>query len=162
LPFFYTRTNIIRGALIYTIGDSTAALIVDEFSLLRLLAILFLGGVVYAFEIPNLLLWINDHYYADSFKNKFLGALIFSFYFNPLWIARHLLIINLFQGNFDAISWDLLTIGFRSFIYSLPFVFPMNYMVTNVVRYNWRFTVSGIISGIMALYYALSESIFGK
>jgi hypothetical protein len=35
-------------------------------------------------------------------------------------------------------------------------------MVTNVVRYNWRFTVSGIISGIMALYYALSESIFGK
>ena len=50
---FYKITDIINGALIYSIGDSIAALIIKDFSIGRLLGILFLGGFIYSAEIPK-------------------------------------------------------------------------------------------------------------
>lgn len=161
MRFTFTKNNMIRGAVIYAIGDSIAALITDDFSLQRLLGIIFLGGIVYAFEIPNLLGWIKENFYDKEVKHgKIYSTLIFSIYFNPLWIARHLLILNLFEGNFGEINMNLLSIGIDSFIYSTPVALPANYIITNVISYKWRFTVSAIFSGMMALYYALSETWF--
>jgi len=42
----YTKNNILKGAVIYAAGDSIAALILNEFSLIRLLGMMFIGATV--------------------------------------------------------------------------------------------------------------------
>ena len=37
-------------------------------------------------------------------------------YFNPIWIARHLLFIKLFSGQLDAIGWHIFEIALWSFL----------------------------------------------
>jgi hypothetical protein len=160
LKLIFSKENIIRGALIYAAGDSAAALIMDDFSLMRLAGILFLGGIVYAFEIPNYLFWINKHFHNEKKFTKITAAFLFTLYFNPLWIARHLFILNLFQGNFESLNFQLISIGTGSFIASIFWVLPANYIITNVIKYRYRFTISAIFSGLMAVYYALSETLF--
>jgi hypothetical protein len=55
----YTKSNIIRGALIYSSGDLIATLLLGEFSSARLLGMMALGATLYAFEIPNYFAWIE-------------------------------------------------------------------------------------------------------
>ena len=124
------------------------------------MGILFLGGLVYAFEIPNYLRWLAKKFYKDELYTKILSSVLFTLYFNPLWIARHLLILNLFKGNFDQITWDLLRIGFDSFIYSFFFTLPVNYIIINKIPVKWKFAVTAVFSSSMAVFYALSEVIF--
>ena len=54
----YTKANILRGALIYSAGDMVASILLDEFTLYRLIGMMLLGATVYAFEIPNYFQWI--------------------------------------------------------------------------------------------------------
>ncbi len=121
---------------------------------------MFLGGLIYSFEIPFVLKWLNKKFNRDDFKTKWLSALLFTLYFNPLWIARHLLILNLFKGNYDQISWQLLEIGFSSFIFSFLFTLPANYIIINKIPQKFKFPVTAAFSSSMAIYYALSEVIF--
>ncbi len=151
-----SRSDMIRGAIIYSIGDTIAQLIVHNFSYTRLLGIIFLGGIVYAFEIPNYLYWLNKKFSDNKFSTKILAAVLFTLYFNPFWIARHILVLDFFQGSWGQINWHLLQIGWESFIYSVIFVVPFNYLIANVIPYRWRFISTGVFSGIMAIYYALS------
>ncbi len=160
LALFYSRSNILRGSLIYAIGDTLACLISGEFLITRLIGMLIIGGTVYAFEIPNYLLYLNDKNWGNDLKAKLKRGILFHLYFNPLWIARHLLMINLISLNFEAINFDLVTIGWYSFLYSTPFVFPANFVLQNYIPYKWRFVASGIFSGVMAVYYALSAILF--
>jgi hypothetical protein len=125
-----------------------------------LLGILFLGGIVYAIEIPNYLKWLGKKFYKDDLFSKLLSTLLFTLYFNPLWIARHLLILDLFRGNFNQINWDLLRIGLNSFLYSFFFTLPVNYIIINKVPKKWKFAVTAVFSSSMAVFYALSEVIF--
>lgn len=81
-------------------------------------------------------------------------------YFNPLWIWRHLLFIKIFSGNFEQIDLDLLFIASLSFLVNIPISFIANYIIQNKVHLRWRFLSSAIFSAIMAIYYALSETLF--
>lgn len=160
MNFFYTKANIIRGALIYCIGDTLATLISGDFNITRMFGIAIMGGTMYAFEIPNFLLWLNDKDFGSSLKAKWTRTILFTLYFNPLWIARHVLLLELFSGNFEKINWDLLNLGWDAFLYPLPIVIPANYIISNIIPYKWRFVGSTTFSGIMAIYYAVAPIIF--
>lgn len=157
----YTKYNIIRGAIIYSSGDLIAALLLGEFSILRLLGMMILGGTLYALEIPNYFAWIERKTKAIVGLKKTLAKTYLAIlYFNPLWIARHLLFIKLFSGNFSEINLSLLKIAGLSFLVNIPISFVANYLIQNKVNLDWRFLASAIFSALMAIYYALSEVIF--
>ncbi len=82
-------------------------------------------------------------------------------YFNPLWIARHLLFIALLTGNTSSIGWGLLRLGAISFAVNIPVAFTANFLIQNMVPLRWRFFSSAVFSSLMAVYYALSGTIFG-
>lgn len=157
----YTNDNIIKGALVYSSGDLIAALLLGEFSTYRLLGMIFLGATLYAFEIPNYFAWIENKTKEIAGNKKTLvktGLAIL--YFNPLWIARHLLFIKIFSGNYNQIDLNLLVIAGLSFLVNIPISIVANYFIQNKVILNWRFLASAIFSALMAIYYALSEVIF--
>ncbi|WP_103072086.1 hypothetical protein [Aquimarina sediminis] len=157
----YTKSNIIRGAIIYSIGDTIAAIILNEFLWTRIVGIVFIGATVYAFEIPNYFSWIDRKTKAlKKSKLTLTKTALAILYFNPFWIARHLLFIKLFSGNVNHIGWQLVYISFWSFLVNIPISFVANYVIQNRIHLNWRFLASAIFSAIMAIYYALSETIF--
>jgi len=158
----YTKQNIIKGALIYSAGDTIAAFLLDEFSWYRVLGMILVGATFYAFEIPNYFDWIvkkTEH--LKGLKATLTKTGLAILYFNPLWIARHLLFIKFFSGQFQDIGWNLLAIAFWSFLANIFISFIANYIIQNRFKLKWRFLGSAIFSAIMAIYYALSETIFG-
>lgn len=158
----YTKQNIIKGAFIYSIGDTIAALLVNEFSNIRLLGILVIGATFYALEIPNYFAWIDkktSHF--KGFKLSLTKATLAILYFNPFWIMRHLAIIKYISGKQNEINMHLLEIAFISFLVNIPISFIANYIIQNKIKLDNRFISSAIFSGLMAIYYALSETWFG-
>lgn len=120
------------------------------------------GATFYAFEIPNYFDWIvkkTEHQKGLKATLSKTGLAIL--YFNPLWIARHLLFIKLFSGQFESIGWNLLEIAFLSFVANILISFMANYVIQNQFILKWRFLASAIFSALMAIYYALSETFFG-
>ena len=157
MKFIFTKANIVKGGLIYTIGDSIAALISNEFTIFRMLGVLIIGATIYAFEIPNYFSWIDQKIQAKpgiltSFKRAGLAML----YFNPLWIARHMLFILLLKTQYESINISLLKIAFLSFLVNIPISLLANYIIQNNIQFKYRFVASAIFSGLMAIYYALS------
>lgn len=153
----FKLSNVVRGGLIYAAGDTTAALILEEFSWLRLGGMLFIGATLYAFEIPNYFNWIDKKVSGrQGFNAGMYRTFLAIIYFNPLWIARHLLIIQLLMLQFDQISWNLLYVGFISFVVNIPISIIANYVIQNQIKLDWRFLASAIFSALMAIYYALS------
>lgn len=121
----------------------------------------FIGATVYAFEIPNYFSWI------DVKTNKLSGTKLTLAktglaiaYFNPLWIARHLIFIKIFEGDFNQINVSLFYVAVWSFLLNIPISLIANYGIQNKIKLKWRFLASAIFSAIMAIYYALSETIF--
>ena len=157
----YTQSNIVRGAIIYSLGDTIAALLLNEFSWYRLLGMVVVGATLYAFEIPNYFGWIDRKTKEFSgYKLTLAKTGLAIAYFNPIWIFRHLVFIKLFTGNVSQINATLMQIALWSFLANIPISFIANYLIQNKVRLNWRFLASAIFSAIMAIYYALSETIF--
>lgn len=157
----YTKSNILRGALIYSSGDLIAALILGEFSITRLFGIMMIGATLYALEIPNYFAWIERRTKEiNGIKKTLTKTGLAILYFNPLWIARHLLFIHFFSGNFDTVDWNILKIASLSFLVNIPISFVANFLIQNKVNLDWRFLASAIFSALMAIYYALSEVIF--
>lgn len=153
----YTRSNAFRGALIYAAGDTVAAFILGQFSIWRLLGMMLVGGTLYALEIPNYFRWIDKQISpAAGVKSSLQKAGLAMLYFNPLWIARHLLFIKVFSGEWLTISWSLLATATWSFVLNIPLSLLANYLIQNRVPLKWRFTGSAVFSGLMAIYYALS------
>lgn len=157
----YTKQNILKGAIIYSVGDTIASLMLHEFSWVRVLGMVFIGATVYAFEIPNYFIWIDKKTaHLSGIKKTINKTLLAIVYFNPLWIARHLFFIKLFSQNYEAINRNLLYIAFLSFLINIPISAIANYIIQNKIKLNLRFVTSAIFSGIMAIYYAMSESWF--
>ena len=157
----FTRNNILKGAIIYSTGDTIAALMMGEFSWFRLLGLIFVGATFYAYEIPNYFIWIDKRTQNQSgLKMSLYKTTLAILYFNPLWIARHLFFIMLFSGKIDEVSWDILRIGLISFLVNIPISFTANYLIQNKMPPHWRFMASAIFSALMAIYYALSMVIF--
>ena len=157
-----SRNEIIRGLLIYAAGDGVAALLLGEFTFIRLLGMMCIGATVYAIEIPNYFRWIDktagsqEEGLVNSVKRTGLAIL----YFNPVWIARHLLFIKIFSGFWSDIGMELLILGFWSFLGNIPLSLIANYLIQNRVKFSWRFFASAVFSALMAIYYALAEVIF--
>ena len=122
---------------------------------------MFIGGTVYAFEIPNYFRWIDLKTTGmRGLKGAFSRAGLAILYFNPIWIARHLLFIQILQGSPSSISWNLLRLGLYAFIANVPVAFAANYVIQNRIPLKWRFFSSAVFSSMMAIYYALSQVIF--
>ncbi|MCL5129740.1 MULTISPECIES: hypothetical protein [unclassified Algibacter] len=133
----------------------------DEFSWYRILGMMMIGATFYAFEIPNYFDWIvKKTQFLKGIKATVTKTVLAIAYFNPLWIARHLLFIKLFSGQFETIGFNLLEIAFWSFLVNIPISFTANYIIQNRFKLKWRFMGSAIFSAIMAIYYALSETLF--
>ena len=157
----YTRQNIIKGAVIYSVGDTIAALLLGEFAIYRLLGMILVGAIIYSLEIPNYFKWIDKKTASlDGIKKTLAKTALAIAYFNPIWIFRHLVFIKLFMGQFELINSQLLLIAFWSFVANIPISFIANYLIQNRIRLDWRFMASAIFSALMAIYYALSETIF--
>ena len=156
-----TKRDSLHGAIIYGFGDSCAALLTDEFQFSRLIGMMLLGGSLYALEIPRYFAWIERRFKKPGIKNGIKRALLAQAFFNPLWIARHLAFINFFSGQFAAIQWNLISIGLDSFVQIVPFTLLVNYAIQNYIPPIRRFSASAVFSTLMAIYYALSEVLFG-
>ena len=119
------------------------------------------GATFYSFEIPNYFSWIdkkteNQTRWALALYKTGLAIL----YFNPLWIARHMVFIKLFSGQISTLSWDLLRIAGWSFLANIPLSLLGNFLIQNRINPNWRFFSSAVFSALMAIYYALSVVLF--
>ncbi len=157
----YTKQNILKGAIIYSLGDTLASLMLHEFSWIRVLGMMLVGATIYAFEIPNYFIWIDKKTTnLKGIKKTIHKTILAILYFNPLWIARHLFFIKLFSQNYNAINIHLLQIAFWSFLVNIPISAIANYSIQNKIKLDWRFMASAIFSGIMAIYYAMSETWF--
>ena len=157
----YKKQNILKGAIIYSAGDTVAALLLAEFSWYRVLGMMCIGATFYAFEIPNYFDWIvKKTQFLTGIKATVTKTILAIMYFNPLWIARHLLFIKLFSGEFNTLGFNLLEIAFWSFLVNIPISFTANYIIQNRFKLKWRFLGSAVFSAFMAVYYALSETIF--
>jgi hypothetical protein len=123
---------------------------------------ILVGATFYAFEIPNYFDWIvKKTAHQNGIKATLTKTGLAMLYFNPLWIARHLLFIKLFSGQFELVGWNLLEIAFWSFLANILISFIANYVIQNQFKSKWRFLASAIFSALMAIYYALSETFFG-
>ncbi len=162
-PFFQ---KLLLPALIYATGDGIASALLGEFSIRRLLGMFAIGGSVYAFEIPRYFSWIERKTarHKDP-KKTMLKTALAMLYFNPIWIARHLLFIQLLSGRWIPLSSSaasLLQVACWSFLFNIPISLAGNYLIQNRIRLSWRFTASALFSALMAVYYALSETFFGN
>jgi hypothetical protein len=150
----------LRGALIYAIGDTIAALLRDEFLISRLLGIFIVGGTIYALEINAYFAWIENKTISITRFKKLIKASLALAYFNPLWIARHLAVIIICSYNYTHLNSEIFEIAFWSFLYNIPISILANYIIQNSITFEWRFIASALYSGLMAIYYALSTSWF--
>lgn len=146
--------DVVRGMLIYPVGDTAAALLTGGFSPLRLAGMMVVGGLVYAWEIPAWFRWINAGYTGAA------RAAMAVLYFNPLWIARHLAFICLLTGRSPDIAPGLLLVSLKGFAVNLPVAFAVNYLIQNRTPLKWRFTASAAFSALLAVYYPLCRVIF--
>lgn len=145
---------MLRGLLIYSAGDTTAALLTSSFSVSRLAGIMAVGGFVYSWEIPAWFEWIASRY--TGFGRAAMAVL----YFNPLWIARHLLFVCVASGDTAGIRWSLLSVALRGFVVNLPVIVAANYLIQNRIPLKWRFMSSAVFSALLAVYYPLCRVMF--
>lgn len=153
--------NHLRGFLIYAAGDSTAALLLHQFSWTRLLGMALVGGILYSWEVPAFFRWIDRQVPErpnGGLGRRWLRAAMSQLYFNPLWIARHYVFLRLFSGQFNDISLALLPLAGRSFLLNVPLALVVNYFIQNKVSADLRFVASALFSGFMAVYYAVSAT----
>ncbi len=155
------RRDAMYGGLIYFLGDTIAAILLGEFAWTRLIGMTLIGSTLYAIEIPTYFRWIDKTVTAKGgLLPKIQKTVLAVLFFNPIWIARHLLFIKLFSLQFDQINLGLLNIAWVSFLGAIAIGIPANYIIQNLIKINWRFVASSIFSGLMAIYYALSATGF--
>lgn len=155
----FSRTESLKGAITFGVFDTIAALILGEFSWLRLVGMSLIGASVYAVEIPSYFAWIQAKSQKMSHtKGNWYKTLMTVAYFNPLWIARHMCFIYLL--NQQAITWGVLGTAWQSFVYGMPVSVVVNYLIQNKVPMKQRFLISSLFSGCMAIFYAVSAVIF--
>jgi len=155
--------NQLRGLIIYPLGDLIAQLILGEVNFYRTGILAIVGCFIYSFEIGK---WFG--YLEKKIKNPFLKTGLAVLYFNPLWIARHFLLIELALhpklfttgAGFLELLIHSVEAGSRSFAGAILISFLANFLIQNRVPLKNRFLFSAIFSALMGIYYALSKSWF--
>lgn len=151
-------TGYLTGGIIYMTGDTIAAIIQGEQSIVRSAGIFIIGATLYAFEIKTWFAWIEKKAATRAgiqrvvFKTGM--ALV---YFNPLWVARHLCFIYLLSGRGSLISTGLLWTALMSFLVNIPISVLANYLIQNCTPLAYRFWASATFSALMAIYYSMSS-----
>lgn len=87
----FKPVNILAAIVIYPLGDAIAQLITGHYSLERSL-LMMLMGLYYSFEIPLVFAEMRAH-----FEGVWTRTWLCVLYFNPVWIARHVLPIVVLQ-----------------------------------------------------------------
>ncbi|WP_031433024.1 hypothetical protein [Methylomarinum vadi] len=148
------------GGLIYCSGDTIAMLIGSDYQFSRMLGMALLGSTLYAIEIPAYFRWLARRFSGRGIGQALARMLLAAAFFNPLWIARHIVFINLFSGAWRDISFAIFPLALSSFCFSLPATLPANYVIQNYIGLDWRFFASSLFSALMAIYFSLSEVLF--
>jgi len=144
------------GGLFFAAGDSIGALLNNEFLYMRLVGMFVLGASLYAWEIPTYFNYLARCFAQENHANAIKRMLYSALFFNPLWIARHLLFIQFFSGQWGEISFaSILGVATQSFIYCFPVSLIVNYLIQNVLVFRWRFFASSIFSALTAIYFAV-------
>ena len=157
-----TWKNAWVGGVVYALGDSIATLVTGEFQYQRMLGMLILGGSLLAWEIPTYFQYLERRFNQAGYLNAIKRTLLAALFFNPLWIARHMLFIKVFAGRWQEIALDILVIATQSFIYCFPVSLLVNFIIQNKVSLKWRFVISSSYSALMAIYFALSGVFFAS
>lgn len=153
--------DALYGGLIYCSGDTAAMLIRSEYQESRMLGMLLLGSTLYAIEIPMYFRWLAKRFSGPGLAQSLKRMLLAAAFFNPLWIARHMVFASLFSGNWKEISFAIFPLALTSFCYCLPVTLPVNYLIQNHVGLSWRYVASALFSALMAFYFSMSEVLFG-
>ena len=157
--FLLIKTELLKGALLFGLFDTIAAMILGEFSWLRMCGMAAVGGTFYAIEIPSYFAWLEQRSSHMSTQHRaWFKSLMAVVYFNPLWIARHMCFIYLFNGQ--SIDASVLYTAWQSFIYGMPVSAVFNYVIQNHITVRHRFLASSLFSGCMAIFYAVSAVYF--
>ena len=157
-----TLKNACIGGLVYALGDSIATILTGQFLYQRMLGMMLLGGGLLAWEIPTYFQYLERRFHSPGYWSAIKRTLLAALFFNPLWIARHILFTKVFAGQWQDIALDILVIASQSFIYCFPISLLVNYTIQNKIPLQWRFTVSSFYSALMAIYFALSEVLFAS
>lgn len=139
-------------------ADLLVQLSMHEFNAMRLVTVALAGGLVYRREIPT---WFLQLDLANlSGVGRTIGSLV---YFNPLWIARHMLFIKIATSSWaeitsGALVFVALLIGIKSFLLNLPLSFAGNYIIQTKLPVDIRYLGSIVLSGLLAIIYAMMAS----
>jgi len=130
----------------------------DEAGLWRSVGIFAVGSTLYAFEIKTYFRWIDKKVNVfGGLKRIWIKTCLALMYFNPLWIARHLCIVFLVSGKGNQITISLLQTALTAFLVNIPFSIIANYLIQNKTALEYRFWASALFSGVMAIYYSMSN-----
>lgn len=173
--------NLFIGWCLYPLGDLIGQLLLGKFSGGRLLVMTLMGGLVYRYEIPLWFKWLDSIKFSKSshlpkilftesndslalsWVGRTLGAML---YFNPLWIARH---VALIQYASDGFKWklsfpeslsELLKVGVHSFLTNLPISLVGNYIIQKKLPLKYRFAGSATLSCLLSVAYAVEYHFF--
>ncbi len=152
--------NQLRGLIIYPFGDLIAQLILGELNLFRIVTLSLVGCFIYSYEIGAWFAFIQNKY-----SNPLLKTFLAILYFNPLWIARHFLFIELAINyesflsltEFGNLFVKVFQIAINSFLGGFLLSLLANYLIQNKLNLKNRFLFSAIFSALMAIYYALTK-----
>lgn len=179
--------DVLWGFLIYAVGDLIGQVILRQVSLVRTLGFGFIGGTVYALEIPiwfrliegttcrpdeqSRLRWLfrrpaEDGVCRFNSLGRTIAALV---YFNPVWLARHMFFISCLTslaagtalGSPGTVFVRLIPVACKSFLVKIPLAFIGNYAVQNWIPLRGRFAGSAAFSAVNAVWYAVSKVLFG-
>lgn len=172
--------NALIGWVVYPLGDLLAQVITGHIDLPRLVGVALAGGLIYRREVPWWFGILDSFEFSTEtverrpFVRRFmrssddrhlnwlgrtLGAIL---YFNPLWIARHMLFIRLgadsrgFMAAPGTALIECVVLGTKSFLINLPISFIGNYVIQMKIPLRWRFLASSVFSSLLATAYALS------
>jgi hypothetical protein len=161
LARLYTRRDLIVGLSIYGAGDAVAAMLAGQFSVVRAVGMALIGALVYGAEIPHYFRWVDGvTRHVATVRVAVLRTALALLYFNPLWVARHLLFIALFSGK--PVDGFLVVLAAKSFITALPLTIGANLVIQNVISLPRRFLASALFSCLMAAFYPLLAGWLGS
>ncbi|MCP5207870.1 MAG: hypothetical protein H7A01_11740 [Hahellaceae bacterium] len=156
----YQRRDLVTGFFIYGVGDAVASVLSDSFSLQRLFGMALIGALMYGLEIPHYFHWVAKKTQPLNRAKAAMARTLFAMlYFNPLWVARHLAIIGLLNG--ERLPPSLFLIALQSFLSAMPLTVFANMLIQNAVPLKNRFIASALFSCFMAIYYPLAALWWG-
>ncbi|MBD3367580.1 MAG: hypothetical protein GF405_05345 [Candidatus Eisenbacteria bacterium] len=160
----YEKRDVLFGLVVYAAGDTVATLILGTYDPVRMLGMMLVGATIYAFEIPNYCerIEICSNQVCGPVRGALAKTGLALLYFNPLWIARHLLFIAIFSGNWSDVGLPILMTALISWVVNIPISITGNAVIQLAIPLRWRFLGSAVFSALLAVYYALSGVWFAQ